>query len=382
MARALTTAAARCVVFTGGGTAGHVFPGLAVAAELARRWDGRIVWIGSRNGPERALVEAAGIPFRAIPSGKLRRYRSLENLTDVFRVVGGLVASLAALAAERPSLVFSKGGFVSVPPVIAARLLGIPAYTHESDVDPGLATRINARFCERVLVSHAATSAFFPPAQRGRVVVTGNPVRAAIYAADAAEGRRFAGCAATDPLVLVLGGSSGSAFLNGLVAGAATELCADGIRIVHQTGDGKQGAAGVSGCRVIPFIGAELPHLLAAADLVVCRAGANTLAELAALGRPSLLVPLSASGSRGDQLRNAESFRAAGAAEVLGEEGANPAVLRDRVRALLADPARLVAMGAAARALAPADPAALIAGMLAARLGTDAAGGAAPRGGA
>ncbi len=104
MARALTIAAARCVVFTGGGTAGHVFPGLAVAAELARRWDGRIVWIGSRKGPERALVEAAGLPFRSIPAGKLRRYRSLENVTDVFRIVGGLAASLAALAAERPSL--------------------------------------------------------------------------------------------------------------------------------------------------------------------------------------------------------------------------------------------------------------------------------------
>ena len=128
MARALTIAAARCVVFTGGGTAGHVFPGLAVAAELARRWDGRIVWIGSRGGPERALVEAAGIAFRSIPAGKLRRYRSLENLTDAFRIVGGFAASLRVLAAERPALLFSKGGFVSVPPVIAARLLGIPAF--------------------------------------------------------------------------------------------------------------------------------------------------------------------------------------------------------------------------------------------------------------
>ncbi|HSV94046.1 MAG TPA: undecaprenyldiphospho-muramoylpentapeptide beta-N-acetylglucosaminyltransferase [Desulfobacterales bacterium] len=382
MARALTTAAARCVVFTGGGTAGHVFPGLAVAAELARRWDGRIVWIGSRGGPERSLVEAAGIAFRSIPAGKLRRYRSLENLTDAFRIVGGLAASLAALAAERPSLVFSKGGFVSVPPVVAARLLGIPAFTHESDLDPGLATRINARFCERILVSHEATAAHFPPALRDRVVVTGNPVRAAIYAADAAEGRRFAGCAPSERLVLVLGGSSGSAFLNGLVAGAAAGLCAHGIRIVHQTGDGKQGAGGIPGCRVMPFIGAELPHLMAAADLVVCRAGANTLAELAALGRPSLLVPLSSAGSRGDQLRNAEAFRAAGAAEVMGEETASPAALADRVLGLLADPARLAAMGAAARALAPADPALRIAGMLAARLGGGAGGGATPRGSA
>jgi len=374
MASALTTAATRCVAFTGGGTAGHVFPGLAVAAELVRRWDGRIVWLGSRSGPERGLVEAVGIPFLPIPAGKLRRYLSIANVTDVFRIVGGLAASLRALAAERPALLFSKGGFVSVPPVLAARLLGIPAFTHESDVDPGLATRINARFCERVLVSHPGTVDRFPPALRGRVVVTGNPLRAAFAAADPAEGRRAAGCATGDRLVLVLGGSSGSAFLNGLVAEVAGELCRGGIRLVHQTGDGKQGAAGVPGCVVMPFIGAELPHLLAAADLVVSRAGANTLAEIAALGRPSLLVPLSTAGSRGDQLGNAEVFRAAGAAEVMEEGSASPAALADRVRGLLADRSRLAAMAAAARSLAPANPAARIADMLAARLAEAGAG--------
>ena len=219
------------------------------------------------------------------------------------------------------------------------------------------------------MVSHDRTADHFPPSLRSRVVVTGNPLRAAIYAADPAEGRRVAGCAPADRLVLVLGGSSGSAFLNGLVAPVAGELCAGGIRLVHQTGDGKQGASGVPGCRVMPFIGAELPHLMAGADLVVCRAGANTLAELAALGRPSLLVPLSTAGSRGDQLRNAEVFRAAGAADVMPEETASPAALRDRVLGLLADPGRLAAMAAAARRLAADDPAARIADLLVARLG-------------
>lgn len=373
MASALTTARARCVAFTGGGTAGHVFPGLAVAAELARRWEGRIVWLGSRTGPERGLVEAAGIPFHAIPAGKLRRYLSIANVTDLFRVAGGIAASLRVLAIERPALLFSKGGFVSVPPVVAARLLGIPAVTHESDIDPGLATRINARSCEQVLVSHAVTVAHFPPALRGRVVVTGNPLRAAFAAADPAEGRRAAGCAPGDRLVLVLGGSSGAAAMNALVGPVAGELCAEGIRLVHQTGGGKRDAPTAPGYRAIAFIGEELPHLMAGADLVVSRAGANTLAEIAALGKPSLLVPLPAAVSRGDQLRNAEAFRAAGAAEVLPEETATPAALRDRVRALLADPARRAAMARAARGLAMPDPASRIADLLLERLG--AAGG-------
>jgi len=356
------------VAFTGGGTAGHVFPGIAVAAELARRWHGRIVWLGSRSGPERALVEGAGIPFRSIPAGKLRRYFSLANVTDVARIVGGLAASLVVLARERPALLFSKGGFVSVPPVVAARILGIPSFTHESDVDPGLATRINARFCERVLVSHPGTVEHFPASMRTRVVLTGNPLRAAFAAADPDAGRRFAGCSPGERLVLVLGGSSGSAFLNGLVARAAGELCAGGVRIVHQTGDGKQGADGVPGCRVMPFIGTELPDLMAGADLVVSRAGANTLAELAALGKPSVLVPLSTSGSRGDQLRNAEVFRAAGAAEVMSEGAASPAALGELVRALLADEGRLARMASAARSLAYADPASRIVDLLMERL--------------
>jgi len=369
MASALTTARARCVAFTGGGTAGHVFPGLAVAAELARRWDGRIVWLGSRTGPERGLVEAAGIPFHAIPAGKLRRYLSIANVTDVFRVLAGIAASLRVLAAERPALLFSTGGFVRVPPVAAARLLGIPAVTHESDLDPGLATRINARSCERVLVSHAATVAHFPPALRGRVVVTGTPLRAAFAAADPAEGRRLAGCAPGDRLVLVLGGSSGAAALNALVEPVAGELCAGGVRRVHQTGGGGRDARGAPGCRVIPFIGEELPHLMAGADLVVSRAGANTLSEIAALGKPSLLVPLPATASRGDQLRNAEVFRAAGAAEIMPEETTSPAALRDRGRALLADPERRAARAKAARGLAMPDPASRIADLLVARLG-------------
>jgi UDP-N-acetylglucosamine--N-acetylmuramyl-(pentapeptide) pyrophosphoryl-undecaprenol N-acetylglucosamine transferase len=352
------------VVFAGGGTAGHVFPGLAVAAELSRR----VVWIGSSAGVERALVSREGVEFRGIPAGKLRRYLSFRNLTDIVRTLAGIVASVVILRRERPDLVFSKGGFVSVPPVLAARLCGIPAWTHESDVDPGLATRINMRFCEKILVAFENTRDQVPAAYRDKVVVTGNPVRAGLYDAHPERGRAFVGCPPQVPLVLVLGGSLASAAINRLVTGALA-LLAPVCFVVHQAGAAADDAA--RGSRYFPtaFIGAELPDIMAAADLVVGRAGANTLAELAVLGRPSVLVPLGSRASRGDQVRNAEVFRAAGAAEVLVEEETDPEGLARVITALLLDEPRRTRMQAAARSLSAGRPAKAIARLIDQRLG-------------
>jgi UDP-N-acetylglucosamine--N-acetylmuramyl-(pentapeptide) pyrophosphoryl-undecaprenol N-acetylglucosamine transferase len=351
------------VVFAGGGTAGHVFPGIAIAAELGRR----IVWIGSSNGVERKLLADAGIEFRGIPAGKLRRYLSLRNLSDIFRTIAGIAASVSVLRRERPALLFSKGGFVSVPPVIAAWLCRIPAWTHESDFDPGLATKINLRLCEKVLVSFPETLSFLPESSRQKCIVTGNPVRAQLYDAHAERGRWFVGCDPQTPLVLVLGGSMASLAVNRLIAGCLPAL-EEACFLVHQAGEG--GSAAPRGPRYFPtaFIGAELPDVMAAADLVVSRAGANTLAELAVLGRPSVLIPLSGKASRGDQLRNAEVFRKAGAAVVIPEEQATPELLARTVRELLADRPRLSAMQAAARSLAGDRPAAAIANLIRERL--------------
>jgi UDP-N-acetylglucosamine--N-acetylmuramyl-(pentapeptide) pyrophosphoryl-undecaprenol N-acetylglucosamine transferase len=351
------------VVFAGGGTAGHVFPGLAIAAELDRR----IVWIGSSHGVERALVADAGIAFCGIPAGKLRRYLSLRNLSDVFKTLAGIAVSIGILRRERPALLFSKGGFVSVPPVIAARLCGIPSWTHESDYDPGLATKINLRLCERVLVSFPETLSFLPEGSRGKCVVTGNPVRAQLYDTHPERGRAFVGCPAEAPLVLVLGGSMASLTINRLIAGALPDL-QEACFLVHQAGEG--GASAPRGGRYFPtsFIGAELPDVMSAADLVVSRAGANTLAELAVLGRASVLIPLGGKASRGDQLRNAEVFRRAGAALVIAEEQATSELLAQTVRELLGAPSRLAAMRSAARSLAGDRPAAAIAAMIRERL--------------
>lgn len=351
------------IAFTGGGTAGHVFPGIAVAEELGRR----ALWIGSPNGVEKKLAEDAGMEFRGIPAGKLRRYFSLRNMSDIARIISGVFAAVRILKKEKPAFLFSKGGFVSVPPVVAARLCGIPTYTHESDFDPGLATRINLMFCEKVLVSFPETVEFLPARFRQKAVVTGNPVRRAVYGADPGRGRRYLGCDPQAQVILVLGGSQGSSFINGLIASCLPRLVPHYF-VVHQMGAHDYSASALRNYFPAAFFSAELPDIIAAADLVICRSGANTLAELAALGKPSLLIPLSRSGSRGDQLRNAEVFRTRGAALVLQEQDATADSLLATVCSLLADPRRLQEMGSSAGSLSAGRPAETIARLIAQRL--------------
>jgi len=353
---------ASVVAMTGGGTAGHVFPGVAVAEQL----DCRVFWIGSTTGVEGRIVREAGIEFRGIPAGKLRRYLSLRNLTDVARVIGGVFASVGILLKEKPSLLFSKGGFVSVPPVLAARLCGIPSFTHESDFDPGLATRINLRFAEKVFVSFPDTVGFFPPRYRGKVVVSGNPVRSALLRGDAGRGRKAVGCEPGAPLLLVMGGSLGSSFINALVTAALPRLCAR-FFVVHQMGEREYRPSRDARYYTAAFLTDSLPDILAASDLVICRSGANTLAELAALGKPSVLIPFE-SGSRGDQIRNAEVFRSRGAAVVLREKEATPAALVSTVDALFDDPSRRSRLVEGARSLAGGTPAREIARMIRERI--------------
>jgi UDP-N-acetylglucosamine--N-acetylmuramyl-(pentapeptide) pyrophosphoryl-undecaprenol N-acetylglucosamine transferase len=340
------------IAFTGGGTGGHVFPGIAVYQTLAEKLDADMFWIGSRGGMEKRILAAYNIPCVGIPTGKLRRYLSLKNFFDLWRVLAGIFHSLFILLARRPHLLFSKGGYVSVPPVLAARALGIPVVTHESDFDPGLATRINSRCAAKILVSYPETARYFSAPLRKKVVVTGNPVRAAILAGDAARGKEIAGCAPGTPLVLVLGGSLGSAAVNRLVVAIAKDLCRRAF-IVHQTGTplsvADRDAIPVQGYMARPFFYEELPHLLAAAALVIGRAGANTLWELAAAGKPSVLIPLPGKTSRGDQIRNARVFEEIGAAVVLPEESARPVDLLAIVENLLDNKERLHVMGEAAR---------------------------------
>ena len=307
------------MLFTGGGTGGHVFPGVAVAQNLVSRRRIDILWVGATHGIEREIVRRFGIPFAGIPAGKLRRYMSLRNLADIFKVAAGILRSLSIIRRHRPRLVFSKGGYTSVPPVIAAWLLRVPVVTHESDADPGLATRINARFARKILVPYSATARQFSEKLQSRVVVTGNPIRKEMLCGDANAGLRVARFSPVDrrPVVMFLGGSLGARQINQLVISVLEQITTE-WRVIHQTGDRSDDlrfpAPGPGYFRGA-FFRDELPHLLACADAVVCRSGAGTLWEVAALAKPMLLVPLGA-GSRGDQERNAEVFEQAGAARV------------------------------------------------------------------
>ncbi|MDR2071812.1 MAG: undecaprenyldiphospho-muramoylpentapeptide beta-N-acetylglucosaminyltransferase [Spirochaetaceae bacterium] len=343
-----------CIAFTGGGTGGHIYPGLAVACGLKQKLDCRIFWIGSRMEMDRSIVEAAGIDFFPIPAGKLRRNFSFKNIGDFFNVAAGFFAARKILKREKPVLLFSKGGFVSVPPCAAASSLGIKVFTHESDYSPGLATRINARFVFKsggnIIAAYRETAEKFHRNIRSRVLVMANPVRAEFKNADPLAGRAFVGARQDDRILLVLGGSQGAVELNRLVEASLGELLHLYL-VVHQTGSRESAAPALAGYKTYPYINAELPHVLAAAELVLCRSGAGTLWECATAGKPMVLLPLSGSGTRGDQVENARFFEKAGAAVVLSPDRRKPEDLIRNIRALAEDEKKRRAMAEASAAI-------------------------------
>ena len=317
------------IVFAGGGTGGHIYPGLAVADELKKIAEKnnlkiKIYWFGNSSGMDRTLVEKSGSAdrFCAIPSGKLRRYFSIKNFFDVFKIIAGLVVSFFRLLFIRPAVVFSKGGFVSVPPCFAARILRIPVFTHECDFTPGLATKINSRFASKILVSYPETVKFLPKNKQSLAVVTGNPVRPVFYEADAQKGRKFLfegkNVDLKKPVLLVLGGSLGAHQLNELVVENLAWLT-EHFNVVHQCGskDASFVPAQTDSYFPYPFIYEQMPDVIACADVILSRAGANTVWESAVEKKPSVLIPLCGNGTRGDQVDNANFFKERGAAFVL-----------------------------------------------------------------
>jgi UDP-N-acetylglucosamine--N-acetylmuramyl-(pentapeptide) pyrophosphoryl-undecaprenol N-acetylglucosamine transferase len=348
------------LTIAGGGTGGHVLPALAVVEELQQRSALReALWIGSRDGLEREAATNANIPFIAIPTGKLRRYRSLRNVTDAARVPLGMVAARRRLGAFGPDVVLSTGGFVSVPTVIAARGIA-PVLTHEQTAILGLATRINARFAAVLAVSHQQTA---EEANRihDYVMVTGNPVRPGLTHGDRTRGLAWLGFEESLPVVYVTGGARGASPINQRIAALLPGLL-EVAQVVHQTGPASANADAESlrqlreslpdqlrhRYRVFEFVRDELPDLYAATDLVVSRSGAGTIAELAYVGLPAILIPLPGTGGD-EQTVNARVLGDIGAAVVLPQSDAPPDRLRVEIQSILTDAARRARMSDAAR---------------------------------
>ena len=286
------------IVLTGGGTAGHVTPNIALIARLKEEGY-KISYIGSYTGIEKTLIEEQGIPYYGISSGKLRRYFDLKNFTDPFRVLKGFGEARKLLKKLQPDIVFSKGGFVSVPVVVAAGRLKIPTIIHESDMTPGLANRLCIPSAVKVCCNFPETKSHLP---EGKAVVTGTPIRQELLSGDPQKGRDFTGFTSNKPVILIIGGSLGAQAVNTAVRNILPQLLPE-FQVVHLCGKGKkdESLTGLTGYVQYEYIEKELADLFAMADIVISRAGANAICELQALKKPNLLIPLSANASRGDQ---------------------------------------------------------------------------------
>lgn len=305
------------IVLTGGGTAGHVTPNIALLPGLRERGY-EISYIGSYNGIEKELIEKEHIPYYGISSGKLRRYIDLKNLSDPFRVLKGLNEARGLMRTLKPDVIFSKGGFVAVPVILAAGRKHIPIIAHESDMTPGLANKICIPYATKICCNFPETRQNLP---EGKAVVTGSPLRRELMNGNAEAGRAFCGFDNSRPVLMITGGSLGSVNVNNHMRAILPSLLKE-FQVVHLCGKGNLDPSleNTPGYRQFEYIGGELPDLFALADLIVSRAGANSICEISALAKPNLLIPLSANASRGDQILNARSYEKQGFSKVLEEE--------------------------------------------------------------
>lgn len=321
---------AKKIVLTGGGTAGHVTPNIALLPKLTELgYD--ISYIGSSDGIEKKLIADFSIPYYEIAVGKFRRYFDLKNLTDPFRVLKGYVEAKKHLRNIQPDLVFSKGGFVGVPVVRAAAALGIPCIIHESDITPGLANKLCLSYARKVCCNFPETLRML---RNDKAVLTGSPIREELTHGNKILAYDLCGFTANRPVIMVIGGSLGAASVNASIRKALPQLLED-FQIVHICGKDKVDnmLLDKKGYRQFEYVKTELKDLFAMADLVISRAGANSICELLALKKPNLLIPLSA-GSRGDQVLNAASFEAQGFSMVLNDDDLSETLLVEKIHEL------------------------------------------------
>lgn len=319
------------IILTGGGTAGHVTPNIALLPRLKElQYD--IHYIGSYNGIEKELIEQFGIPYHGISTGKLRRYLSIQNFTDPFRVVKGLREAKRLIKILDPDVIFSKGGFVSVPVVLAGKSRHIPTIIHESDMTPGLANKLSIPSATKVCCNFPETLSHLP---EGKAILTGSPIRQELLSGDKYKAREFLHFTSDKPVIMVVGGSLGATAVNNAVRSVLPELLKS-FQVVHLCGKGKLDSSlkGLEGYAQFEYIKEELRDLFAITDIVISRAGANAICELLALHKPNLLIPLPANASRGDQILNAQSFERQGFSIVLQEEELTDETLLNAVKQL------------------------------------------------
>lgn len=322
------------IILTGGGTAGHVTPNIALIPRLIELgYD--IQYIGSYNGIEKDLIEPFGIPYHGISSGKLRRYFSVQNFTDPFRVVKGFSEARKLIKDLKPDVIFSKGGFVSVPVVLAGKRCKVPVIIHESDMTPGLANKIAIPSAAKVCCNFPETLNVLP---KGKAVLTGSPIRQELLSGNKIAALDMCGFTSGKPVILVIGGSLGSVVVNNAVRKSLPELLKD-FQVIHLCGKGKTDDSlnDMKGYCQFEYMKNELRDIFALSDIVISRAGANAICELLALRKPNLLIPLSAKASRGDQILNARSFERQGFSMVLEEDALCEESLVFAVRSLYAE---------------------------------------------
>ena len=317
------------IILTGGGTAGHVTPNIALMPALEKKgFD--IRYIGSKNGMEREMIRAVHVPYYGISSGKLRRYFDVKNFTDPFRVLKGYLEARSIMKKLKPDIVFSKGGFVTVPVVMAAKHCGIPVIIHESDMTPGLANKLALPSASKVCCNFPETLNHLP---EEKAVLTGSPIRKELFEGNREKGLRFCGFTSDKPVLLIMGGSLGSVAINTAVR-KELDVLLETFQIAHLCGKGNLDPSldNKKGYAQFEFVSDELNDIFACTDLMVSRAGANAICEILALRKPNVLIPLSAKASRGDQILNAASFEKQGYSYVLQEEDVTNETLLKAIR--------------------------------------------------
>ncbi|MFB7140832.1 undecaprenyldiphospho-muramoylpentapeptide beta-N-acetylglucosaminyltransferase [Gottfriedia sp. NPDC056225] len=321
----------KTIVFTGGGSAGHVTPNIAIINELSKNeWD--IRYIGSRKGIEKELINKLDVPYYGISSGKLRRYIDFENVVDLFRVLKGCFDARKVLKKLKPSLVFSKGGFVSVPVIIAASTLKIPIFIHESDMTPGLANKISQRFATKIFTSFEEAKNYFP---KSKTTSIGSPIRKELLNGSRKKGIDYLNFKSYLPIITVMGGSLGAKKINETVRDSLQELTKN-YQIVHLCGKGNvdESLQNIERYKQFEYVHDELADLLAASQMIITRGGSNAIFEFLALHKPMLIIPLTKNQSRGDQILNAKSFKEKGYALMLEEEDLTIKTLQQSIQEL------------------------------------------------